>query len=195
MKLRNLIAGIALMSAVLSAFAGFDEGSAAYKMGDNKTAMDEWRPLAEKGDAKAQYSIGVMYFEGKGVPKNEEEAAKWQRLAAEQGFVFAQHHMGYAYEYGKGVPRDYKEAVKWYRLAAEQGFPAAQYAIGFMYNMGQGVPKNDKISYAWYSVANANGDEDAINARDLIAEKLTPAQLAEGQALATEYFEKYQPKP
>ena len=93
----------------------------AVDRGDYKTAYKLWLPLAEQGDAKAQYNLGQMYYEGQGVPQDHKEAVKWYRLAAEQGFAKAQHNLGTMYDEGIGVPQDYKEAVRWYRLSAEQG--------------------------------------------------------------------------
>jgi TPR repeat protein len=59
--------------------ADFDAGVAAYNKGDYATAMREWRPLAEAGDASAQYNLGVMYANGEGVPEDDAEAVKWYR--------------------------------------------------------------------------------------------------------------------
>src|SRR5438034_5667631 len=66
--------------------ADFQKGLAAYKAGDFATALKEWRPLAEQGLAKAQHNLGVIYYNGHGVPPNYAEALRWYRLAAEQGF-------------------------------------------------------------------------------------------------------------
>ncbi len=44
---------------------------------------------AEEGDAFAQASLGLMYYDGEGVPKDYQEAAKWYRMAAEEGDAFA----------------------------------------------------------------------------------------------------------
>ena len=60
----------------------FDEGSAAYKRGDYAATLREWQPLAERGLAKAQHSIGIMYANGQGVPQDFAAAARWYRLAA-----------------------------------------------------------------------------------------------------------------
>jgi TPR repeat protein len=68
----------------------------------------------------------VCYENGKGVPANFEEAAKWYRKAAEQGEADAQFALGRCYEEGKGVLADYEEAMKWYRKAADQGHADAE---------------------------------------------------------------------
>ena len=68
--------------------------------------------LAEQGNAVAQERLGEMYTDGKGVPQNYGEAAKWYRLAADQGYAGAQTNLGSMYERGTGVPQNHVEAVK-----------------------------------------------------------------------------------
>jgi len=70
----------------------------------------------------------------------------------------------------------------------------AQYSLGMMYEIGQGVPQDYQLAYVWNSVAAANGLAEAVNNRDLLARRLPPAALAEAQALAGQYVERYQPK-
>ena len=59
---------------------------------------------AKHGDAAAQYNLGWMYDDGVGVPPDEDEAARWYRLAAEQGHVRAQFNLGVMYDNGRGAP-------------------------------------------------------------------------------------------
>src|SRR5205807_312805 len=73
---------------------------------------------AEQGNAIAQNKLGFCYDNGKGVPKNYDEAAKWYRIAAEQGNAYAQFNLGVCYYNGKGVPKSYEDAAKWFRKAA-----------------------------------------------------------------------------
>ncbi|MNV95887.1 Localization factor PodJL [compost metagenome] len=98
------------------------------------------------------------------------------------------------YHNGKGVQRDLRQAAAWFRKAAEQGDSSAQLNLGAMYAVGQGVVQDHKLAYVWFSVAAANGYTLAMGPRDEVAQELTPASLAEAQALAAKYFEKYQPK-
>jgi len=86
--------------------ADFQAGLAAYNQGDYATALKEWRPLAEQGDATAQFNLGVMYNFGQGVPQDYQEAVRWYRLAAEQGYAPAQFNLGFLYDKGLGVPQD-----------------------------------------------------------------------------------------
>ena len=72
------------------------------------------------GDADAQYSLGILYDDGHGVPRDDTEAAKWFRLAADQGYAMAQNNLGSLYARGAGVPQDYVQAYMWFALSAEQ---------------------------------------------------------------------------
>ena len=89
------------------------------------TALREWRPLAEQGNANAQFFLGVMYDKGQGVRQDLREAARWFRKAAEQGVAEAQSNLGFMYGYGEGVPQDYAQAYMWYDLAASR-FPPGE---------------------------------------------------------------------
>ena len=100
--------------------ADLDSGVAAFKHGDYATALREFKPLAERGNARAQYNLGYMYDKGQGVPQDFQEAVRWYRMAAEQEYVRAQTHLGTMYERGAGVPQDYVLALMWLNLAAAQ---------------------------------------------------------------------------
>jgi TPR repeat protein len=164
----------------------FQKGLAAFQAGDFATALQEWTPLAEAGDATPQFVLGLMYSNGEGVPKDYAEAMKWFRLAAEQGDAAALKNLGVMYEDGKGVPKDYAEAAKWYRLAAEQGEAFAQATLGFMHQYGRGVPQDNVMSHIWYNIASANGDENTGEWRDELEVLMTPADISKAQAMAGE---------
>ena len=162
------------------------EGLTTALFGDFETALREWRPLAEQGDAAAQYRLGLLYAFGRGVPQDYAEAVKWYRLAAEQGNANAQIALAQSYRIGEGVFQDYAEAVKWFRLAAEQGWSRAQYNLGTMYADGEGVIQDNLYAHMWYNVSASLGDEDAKVNRDIIAGKMTPEDISKAQALARE---------
>ena len=86
--------------------AGFEEGEAAYHAGDYKKALAEFRPLADQGNADAQFNLGEMYAYGHGVPQDYKEAVSWYRRAAERGHIRAQKNLGIIYAYGLEVPQD-----------------------------------------------------------------------------------------
>ena len=161
-------------------------------MGDDaaKKNFEETKELAEKGDAKAQLKLGLMYDIGRGVPKDWREAAKWYLKAAEQGDTKAQKNLGVMYRSGKGVVKDEKEAVKWYRKAAEQGDAGAQTNLGAMYYNGGGILEDYETAYAWFNIAAANGDEYAKRNKLIVTKKMTPAQIAKAQELSREMIKK-----
>ena len=188
-----------LIGLAAPAWAGFAEGAAAYLRGDYATALREYRPLAEQGNAAAQTNLGFMYDNGQGVPQDYAEAVKWYRKAAEQGRADAQFNLGLMYDNGQGVPQDYAEAVKWYRKAAKQGQADAQNNLGFMYGEGRGVPQDYVQAHIWYNLSASRlppgKDRDqSVQNRDIVAEKMTPAQIAEAQRLAREWKPKKEGK-
>lgn len=171
----------------LAAWADFQAGMDANNREDYATALREWRPLAEKGDALAQYNLGVLYRKGRGVPQDDVQARKWYDKAAAQGQAKAQYNLGTLYYNGEGVPKDYKQALRWFRLAADQGEAVAQTKIAIMYEDAQGVPHDLVQAYKWYSLAITSGDKPATLLRNLLTDKMTPAQIAEAQKLAREW--------
>lgn len=108
-----LVAGVAR--------ADFAAGVDAYQKGDYVTAAKEWRPLAEGGSAAAQYNLGLLYYDGLGVPQDYSEAVMWFKRSADQDYTEAQHDLGAMYGAGKGVKRDYVEAYKWMNICAAKG--------------------------------------------------------------------------
>ncbi len=171
-------------------FADYQKGLDAFSNGDYAAAVAEWRPLAEKGDVKAQFNLGLMYKLGRGVPQSYKEMIKWYTLSAEQGEATAQYNLGVSYRNGEGVPQDYKKAVKWTRLAAEQGLSNAQNNLGVLYEKGQGVSQDYVRAHMWANLASSNGDETAPEFRDFVAEKMTDEEITRAQDLAQECFAK-----
>ena len=179
-----------LLLGVPSYSADFNKGLTAAQSGDFATALKEWKPLAEEGNAAAQNNLGLMYHNGWGVPQDDKEAVYWYRLAVEQGYATAQYNLGLLYEKGKGVPQDDKEAVRLYRLAAEQGYADAQGNLGVMYVFGKGVTKDFVYAHMWGNIALMNGNERGELVRGHVAEKMTSSQIEEAQLLARECIKK-----
>jgi TPR repeat protein len=118
---------IVIVFTVLAAPAGaqdFKTGLAAYDRGDFAAALKEWRPLAERGDARAQYNLGVVLFNGQGVAHDPVKAVEWYRAAADQGYGPAQANLSFMYEPGQGLLQNYLEAYTWSTLAARHGVNA-----------------------------------------------------------------------
>jgi len=107
-------------------YAGYKEGVAAYIRSDYKTAFRELKASAEKGVAWAQFTLGLMYFNGEGVTRDYKEALKWFRKAAEQGNALAQFALGEMYYSGDGSAKNYVLGYKWLNLAASSGDDSAR---------------------------------------------------------------------
>ena len=170
--------------------ADFQKGEEAYDKGDYATAFREFKPLAEQGDAIAQYNLGYFYTYGLGVPQDHKAAVKCYARAAEQENAVAQYSLGWMYETGRGVPRDYETAVKWYKRAAEQGVASAQYGLGVMYALGQGTLRNYTLAHMRLSLAASQGDANARINRDIAEKNISPAQLETAKKLARECVQK-----
>ena len=109
---------VAALLLPLVAYAGFDEGVEAYSRNEFDKALAEFKPLAEQGEARAQYFMGFLYRYGYGVAQSHDEAAKWFRQAAQQGDARAQYYLGKMYEKGEGVERSLVDAHAWFSLSA-----------------------------------------------------------------------------
>ena len=88
-----LTLAVLLASTGMSVSQDFEKGGDAFERGDYATALREWTPLAEQGDADAQYNLGLMYEQGWGVSQDYRTAVKWYTLAAEQGDAYAQTNL------------------------------------------------------------------------------------------------------
>lgn len=128
--MRTLIASFVFVPFLLfiateSLSADFQKGLSAAERGDFATALLEWIPLAEQGDRRAQFFLGVLHHNGDGVSQNHEAAVKWYTLSAEQGFDIAQGNLGVMYALGQGVAQDNVYAHMWWNIAALQGHESA----------------------------------------------------------------------
>jgi uncharacterized protein len=137
-----------------------DDAVGALERSDYATALEVLQPLAEGGNAAAQYHLGLMYYKGHGVPPDIVEGVKWIRAAAEQGLDIAQLVLGSRYYAGEGVPQDYTEAARWWRLAAEQGLAGAQVLLGLSYRSGAGLEKDDSEAVRLFK--RAADQDDAV---------------------------------
>jgi TPR repeat protein len=167
-----------------TAIAGpMEDATAAYQRGDNVTAVKLLRPLAEAGNANAQFYLGGMYDYGLGIAQNRAEAVAWYRKAADQGNSQAQVNLGSKYQIGQGVDRDFVEAAKWYRRAADQGSAIAQLNLGMMFARGQGVLSDYGEAAKWFLRAAEQGNA--------IAQISVATMFSEGQGVGRDYVQAY----
>jgi len=114
-----------LILIVFPAQADFKAGLVAYGRKDYVTAYQEFKPLATEGNAQAQVELGALYFTGKGIPQNYDEAAKWFFQAAKQNSAIGQAWLAVLYMDGKGVAKDLVKAYAWMLLSAAQNYEEA----------------------------------------------------------------------
>ena len=193
LNIKKILQAIAFSSSVLwsvSALADFQDGSAAFLLGDYEKAFAEFMPLAKQGNPLAQASLGMMYYKGHSVSQSYQEAIKWYRKAAEQGHSLAQYDLGVMYDKGQGVPQDYQMAIKWWTIAAEQNHPFAQYNLGLMYAKDIKVPDDLITAYKWANMATASGHKEAKKLVNMLKKRMNNAQIAEGQRLSEELIKK-----
>jgi TPR repeat protein len=132
-------------------------------------AADQWE------DGVAAYKAG-----------DYSKAIQLLRPLAEQGHARAQNNLGVMYANGEGVVQDYVEALKWTRLAAEQGNARSRYGMGVAYATGQGVTQDYVFAYMWFHIASFTGFAEAVTNRDLVASRMTPADISRARELARE---------
>lgn len=165
--------------------ADFSQGQRAYEAGDYMTALELWTPLAEAGDARAQYFLGILYDDGLGAQDDAATAAEWYRRAADQGLAEAQFAIGLMRYGGHGVPRDLKIARDWIARAAEQGLPPAQSVLASIYYSGAGVPRDYVEAYKWLEIAATISPNDiSSDLRDVAAKAMTAEEVEQAKARA-----------
>jgi TPR repeat protein len=171
-----------------------DAAYAAYQEGHYATALRLARPLAAEGDARAQSTLGLLYYRGNGVPQDPDEALKWFRRAADQDDAIAQFHLGVMFSKGEGVPQDNAEAANWFRRAADLGDAPAQYNLGLFYAKGVAGEPDNVSAHMWFNLAAAHfpaSDIDdrsaAVRNRDLVTKKMSPEEIVAAQKLARDW--------
>lgn len=156
-------------------------GIEAWQAGNYLLAIGNWRPLADRGDADAQYNLAQAYFLGRGVPENANLAEQWYERAARQGHQEAQANYGLLlFQNGRR-----QEAMPWIQRAADRGDPRAQYVLGTALFNGDLIAPDLPRAYALMSRAAAAGLPPAISQLQAIEPHLTAEERARGDALAS----------
>ena len=165
---------LCLLQISAAVFAGedYEAAQAAYQQGDFGEAERIWRQLAEQGEVRSQFFLGVLYDQGpEPLGKNDTEASRWFEKAASQGHVNAQFNLGNAYMNGRGVAQSHERAVYWWRQAADNGSPNAQFNLAIQYYQGRGVDKDWDKAVVYFNRAADNGHAKAM---ELIASNQVP---------------------
>ena len=116
--------------------ADFVDGWAAYEAMDYAAALEQWLPLAERGDLDALYDVAALYESGVlGKPQISRAIAYYKR-AAERRLPAAETRLGRLFETGAGVEANPEQSINWYRKAAKRGVAEAQYNLALAYERG-----------------------------------------------------------
>ncbi len=148
------------------------KGVEAARKGKYTEAAKYYKKAADQAHHMAKIDLGVLYFEGKGVPKNYKRAFYWNEQVVKQApDPRANYNLGQAYRQGLGVKRDYKKAISNYKTAAKMGSVDATNSLGYLYENGLGVKANKEIARDYYIEAATKGNSFAINNLGALAEE------------------------
>ncbi len=191
----------------------------AIQSGDYGTAFSIYHSLAEQGDASAQYNLGIMYYEGRGISRHHIYSYMWLSLAKTNGEARAQESLDFLrgqiasediskaqalsakcwesnYADCPTIAQAKEEGLKAgkadfskWRSLAAQGDASAQYNLGVMYYEGRGIPQSYIYSYMWLSLARTNGEERAQKVIEALGSFLSAADIVKTQSLASKCWE------
>jgi chemotaxis protein histidine kinase CheA len=173
--MNKIVLGISLLLITVTSLAGNDIWNALF---------NEKLEEANSGESDAQYDVGTMYQNGRGVAADRNKAVEWYKQAAEQGNQKAvsrlklmesnasrfgktlsaaesgngksQYEIGNMFMTGIGADIDYGKALSFYEKSAAQGYNKAAYKLGLIYYEGTGVSTNKKTAFKWFSSAAEN---------------------------------------
>lgn len=149
----------------------------------NLTTAAEWYQLsADRGFAPALYRLANLYEKGSGVERDLDKARTYYEMAASKGNASAMHNLAVLLASGASGSQDYTGAAQWFERAAELGVTDSQFNLAILYARGNGVPQNLEASYKWFAIAARDGDKDAAQKRDEVANSMRPEQLEKARA-------------
>lgn len=175
-----------LCAAAFAAFAtpvaaqDVQAGIAAWQSGDYNAAVQQWRPLADSGNADAQFNLAQAYRLGRGVAQNLNLAEQWFERAARQRHEQAGASLGLLL-FQNGRARD---AMPWLQAAADRGDPRAQYVFGTALFNGDIVRRDLPRAYGLMRAAAAQGFPQAQSQLAAMEQQLTPEDRRRGEELA-----------
>ena len=188
-KRLSIFTSAMLLCAGLAAGADLASGKRAYDAKDFATAFKEFTPLAEQGNADAQFFLGKMYLAGQGVLKDVNRGIKLFTASAAQGNAEAQLFLGSYYL----LPHlDIAEGLKWLRFSAEQGNQDAQLLLGKSYIEGnRELPRDPVQGVMWLTLAAKDNLPFYEGELTTAESHISQDQIAKGKALAAAW----NPKP
>jgi localization factor PodJL len=143
----------------------------------------KWYQLAaDRGSAPAEYRLANFYEKGTGVTRDVDKAKALYKSAAEKGNASAMHNLAVLYATGVGGTPDFAEAARWFKEAANLNIRDSQFNLAILYARGNGVPQDLEETYKWFAIAAREGDQDAAQKRDEVANALSAEKLKSAKA-------------
>jgi len=143
----------------------------------------KWYALAaDKGLAAAEYRLANFYEKGTGVTRDIAKARALYTASADKGNASAMHNLAVLYATGVGGTPDFAQAAHWFTEAADLNVRDSQFNLAILYARGNGVPQDLTESYKWFAIAAREGDQDAAQKRDEVANALSAEQLKSAKA-------------
>ena len=169
------------------ALLGLSSYSYAATLLEAKTAIDQknyalakeiYQSLAQQGDAKAQYNLGLMYASGDGVIYDANQAAYWYQQSSKQGYREAQYALAVMTFNKELESLDYTQAIAWYQAAAKQGHVKSQENLGILFYRGDVIDQDIQSAIHWFqSAANQNSSEAQQYLAYIYSSSLVPEDL------------------
>lgn len=160
-----------------------------------KTSMEQaavWYKLsADRGFAPAEYRLANLYEKGTGVATDMAKAREYYEKAAEAGNASSMHNLAVLLASGAFGAPDFGAAATWFEKAANFGVADSQFNLAILYARGSGVKQSLEDSYKWFAIAAKDGDKDAAQKRDEVANAMRPDQIDAAKAAV----ELWKPEP
>ncbi len=154
------------------------------------TIVRLFNQAAEADNIVAQYMMGMIYYKGYAIAKNDVKAFNYIRQAA-RSYDEAQYKLAEMYINAEGTTLNYKKAVINFTKAAKQGNIKAMITLADILSEGKNYPKNDYDAYIWYNIASVSNPDEAIEKRDETEKKLQIEVILQAQETA----ENFKPEP
>lgn len=171
---------LAILPAIPAGAAPLDEALKALEAGSNPKAVELLTKLANDGNPLAQFRLGDLYYQGRGVTEDENMAIYWWKKSAATGNAEAMYQIAHAYLFGgtasKSVADPDREAAIWYFQAASAGHAEAAYTLGLLFLAGKGVIEDRNEAIRWFRSASAKGHAEARKALETAEKSPPPAK-------------------
>ncbi len=163
------------------------KGIAAYQQSDYQTALIELEPLAEAGNAQAQFYVATLFLNGWGVDANLTTAFNYYKESAAQDYLESQHITGAMYYLGWGTEKNHQKALKHFMPAAMAGDVDSQFHVGLIYFEGSAGEQDYVKAYRWFGVSAKQGKPLSVAFQAQAKEQLTEDELQESDIFIADF--------